>query len=550
MKWWNVGGNQMEENRAEWLSHLSNEIVSDAHGNLLDAYVVALEGWRRGLTLRWHVKDSEKFKEMKTWFVDKPGQLFSLSSKDRTHYFFRTRGDKVTNEAVDIGRDKEKTKQALLKNGVSVPEGKQFTEEASNEEIVDYVSHLGFPVVIKPTDGSFGRGVISNINSSGEFEHSLEYVRGNLGYQDVIVEQYIPGKEYRMYVVGDEVVGAMNRIPPNITADGINSIKALIEIKNEERGLNPRLVSCPILVNEEVEDFIGRKGYTLDTIPEKGLHVVLSDKTNISLGGDPIDALDEMPEYVKEAAVKALHAVPGLEHGAVDLIVHQDNSNVYIIELNPTAQLGGLLYPIQGKSRDIPKAIIDYYFPETKGINTAEVNTFFDFHDVLDPLQSRDAFVTTVTPCPQEKLYTKKYIVSGDVLDIGYHRGLRKQAFERFLHGYIMTLEEGDIEVVVGGTDPEMVDDFKNGFWEDEERGQVIEIQVEDYYEPIKVGFEIKTDLKTQIEDLKMYKQELEATERELKKAELKRRKYYSSLSWKATMPIRFVGSITKKFKN
>ena len=48
----------MEENRAEWLSHLSNEIVSDAHGNLLDAYVVALEGWRRGLTLRWHVKDS------------------------------------------------------------------------------------------------------------------------------------------------------------------------------------------------------------------------------------------------------------------------------------------------------------------------------------------------------------------------------------------------------------------------------------------------------------------------------------------------------------
>ncbi|MBR3121657.1 MAG: acylphosphatase, partial [Oceanobacillus sp.] len=133
---------------------------------------------------------------------------------------------------------------------------------------------------------------------------------------------------------------------------------------------------------------------------------------------------------------------------------------------------------------------------------------------------------------------------------IGYHRGLRKEAFERYLHGHIMTLEEGDIEIVVGGTDPEMVDDFKNALWEDEERGQVFEVQVEEYNEPIKVGFEIKTDLKTQIEDLKMYKQELEATERELKKAELKRRKYYSSLSWKATMPIRLVGSITKKLKN
>ncbi|MFC4025024.1 acylphosphatase [Oceanobacillus longus] len=536
----------MEENNAEWLPHLSNGIVSNAHGNLLDAYVVSLEGWRRGLTLRWHVKDSEKFSEMRTWFVDKPGQLFSLSSKERTHYFFRTRGDKVTNEAVDIGRDKEKTKQALLEKGVAVPEGKQFTAEVSNEEILDFASKLGFPVVLKPTDGSFGRGVVSNITGVGELKFSLEYVRANLNYRDVIVEQYIPGNEYRLYVVGDEVVGAMNRIPPNVIGDGVHSIQALIERKNEERNLNPRLVSCPILVNEEVTDFIGRRGYTLDTVPEKGEKIVLSDKTNISIGGDPIDVLDTLSENVKEQAVKAIQAVPGLYHGAVDLIVHGISSNVYVIELNPTAQLGGLLYPIKGKSRDIPKAIIDYYFPETIGINTADANTYFDFHDVLDPLQSRDASATTVTPCPQEKLYTKKYIVSGNVQDIGYHRGLRKHAFERYLHGYIMTLEDGDIEIVVGGTDPEMVEDFKNGIWEDVERAQVIEVQEKNYDEPIKVGFEIKTDLKTQIEELKLMKQEMEVTELAMKKAEVQRRKFHESMSWKATKPIRVVGSIFK----
>lgn len=540
----------MGENSSEWLSHLSNEVVSDAHGNLLDAYVVALEGWRRGLTLRWHVKDSEKFSDMRTWFVDRPGQLFSLSSKERTHYFFRTRGDKVSNVAVDIGGDKEKTKHTLRNQGVTVPEGKQFSAEVMNEEILEYASHLGFPVVLKPTNGSFGRGVVSNITGLGELEFSLEYVRANLNYQDVIVEQYIPGKEYRLYVVGDEVVGAMNRIQPNVLGDGVNSLQALIELKNEERELNPRLISCPIVVNEEVINYIGGKGHTLDTVPEAGEKVVLSDKTNISLGGDPIDVFDVLPQSVKDEAVKALQAVPGLEHGAVDLIVHENNSEVYIIELNPTAQLGGLLYPIKGKSRDIPKAIIDYYFPETKGSNTVEINSFFDFHDVLDPLQSRDALATTVTPCPQKQLFAKKYIVSGNVHDIGYHRGLRKQAFERYLHGYIMTLEEGDIEIVVGGTDPEMVDDFKNAIWEDEERAQIIEALEETYQDPIKVGFEIKTDLKTQIEELKMYKQELETTENALKKAELKRRRFHESLSWKATMPIRLVGSIAKKFKN
>ena len=539
----------MEENHAEWLSHLSSDIVADAHGNLLDAYVIALEGWRRGLTLRWHVKDSEKFKDMATWFVERPGQLFSLSSKERTHYFFRTRGDKVSNEAVMIGKDKERTKQVLESQGVSVPEGKQFKEDDPNEVILEYAHKLGYPVVVKPTDGSFGRGVIANITSSGELEYSLDYVRNELGFKDVIIEQYVPGKEYRMYVVGNEVVGAMNRIPPNIIGDGINSIRSLIELKNEERSLNPRLVSCPIIVNEEVESYIGRYGFTLDTVLEKGKQLLLSDKTNISLGGDPVDVLDEIADDVKEEAIKAIQLIPGLHHGAVDLIVHQDTGKVYIIEINPTAQLGGLLYPIQGKGRDIPKAIIDFYFPETKNKDTAEINAYFDLHDVLEPLQSRDATTTTVTPCPQQKLTSKKYLVSGDVHDIGYHRGLRKHAFERYLHGSITKLGDGDIEIVVAGTDPEMVDDFKKGIWEDEERAQVIEVREVPHDEPVKVGFEIKVDLKTQVEELKMLRKELEHTEIAMKKSEIQRRKFHKSLSWRITSPIRLVGAIRKRMQ-
>ncbi|MFD1020149.1 acylphosphatase [Thalassobacillus hwangdonensis] len=538
----------MDENNTEWLPHLSNEIVSAAHGNLLDAYAVSLEGWRRGLKLRWHVKDSEKFSEMRTWFVDRPGQLFSLSSEEKTHYFFRTRGDLVANDAVDIGKDKERTKAVLKDAGVSVPEGKQFQEHVQDEEIIQYANKLGYPVVLKPTDGSFGRGVISNVTSEGELRYSLEYVRKELDFPDVIVERYIPGPEYRLYVVGDEVVGAMNRVPANVVGDGVNSVQALIEMKNEERALNPRLVSCPIEMTQDVVDYMGRKGYTLDMVPDKGQQIFLSDKSNISLGGDPVDVLEELPANIKQLAVDAIKAVPGLVHGAVDLITHEEEKKGYIIELNPTAQIGGLLYPIKGTPRDIPAAIIDYYFPETKGKDRND--TFFDFHDVLDPLQSRDAISTTVTPSPQGKVFAKKYIVSGNVGDIGYHRGLRKQAFERELHGFVMSMENGDIEVVVAGTDPAMVDDFKNGLFEDEERAQVIELQEEDYPEPIKVGFEIKADLKTQIEELKILRNELEVTEREMMKAEVQRRKFYESMSWKATKPIRVAGAIFKKVRS
>lgn len=542
----------MEEMETEWLPHLSDEVVADAHGNLLDAYTVSLEGWRRGLKLRWHVKDSEKFKDMYTWFVDNPGQLFSLSSKDKTHYFFRTRGDEVTNEAVVIGKDKEKTKKALKEAGVLVPEGKQFSAAIMDEKILSDADKLGYPLVLKPTDGSFGRGVVSNITSAGELEFSLEYIRNELGMRDVIVEQYIPGNEYRLYVVGEEVVGAIQRIPANVVGDAKSSIQTLIDRKNEERSLNPRLVSCPIQLGQEVSDMLGRKGYTVDTVPEQGEQVFLSGKSNISLGGDPVDVLETLPDEVKNTAVSALQAISGLTHGAVDLIVHGDKpieKAAYVLELNPTSQIGGILYPLKGKSRDVPAAIIDYYFPETVDVKKNKAKVYFDFHDVLDPLQNRDASVSTVTPCPQEKLYAKKYTVSGNVQEIGYHRGLRKQAFERNLHGYIMNLESGDIEVVVAGCDQEMIDDYKNAFFEDEERGQVDQIEESIYKEPIKVGFEIKADLKTQLETLKQYKQELEETELELKKAEVERRKFYNSFSWKATLPVRAAGAIFKRFK-
>src|SRR5690625_4084457 len=95
------------------LPQLPNNIVTKARKTRLCSYSVALEGWRRGLKLKWYTRDSEHFQDMIIFGVNPPGRLFSLSSDERTHYFFRTRGDKVTNEAVELGSDKDITKDML-----------------------------------------------------------------------------------------------------------------------------------------------------------------------------------------------------------------------------------------------------------------------------------------------------------------------------------------------------------------------------------------------------------------------------------------------------
>lgn len=541
----------METYNTEWLPHLPNEVVADARGWNLDAYVVALEGWRRGLTLRWHTKDSEEFPNMKTWYVDSPGRLFSLSSDEKTHYFFRTRGDKVTNEAVEIGGDKAKTKEVLTEQNIPVPKGKQFSVD-DKEELIEYAKEIGYPVVIKPTDGSFGRDVHTEIETDEQLILALEAIKQNKQNKNVIVEQHIPGKDYRIYVVGDEAVAAMMRLPANVIGDGKKSIRRLIEEKNEIRKDNPRLISCPIQVDVDLENYIAEQGYQLSSVLEKDKQLFLTDKANISTGGDPVTVTEDMPREVMEVAVKALQAIPGLHHGAVDIIVDerkQIEEAAYVIEVNPTSQLGGLMFPMVGKPCDVPAAIIDYYFPETKEVNTDKEKMYFDFSDVLSPLESNSANVSMVTPMPTGKLYAKKYTVIGDVQQLGYHMGLRKQAFERKLNGVVLNKEDGSIDVAVCGTDPEMVDDFENGLWEDPERSTVIEVHQSQWNQPMKVGFEIKGDLKTETEEIERLIKAIEQTEYELKRAEKEQQKYYNSFSWKITWPIRFFGAIVKRIK-
>src|SRR5699024_11999154 len=102
---------------------------------------------------------------------------------------------------------------------------------------------------------------------------------------------------------------------------------------------------------------------------------------------------------MKEIAIQAINAVPGLNHGAVDLMIEKNkeiDEMGYVIELNPTAQLGGILFPLKGSPRDIPAAIIDYYFSETKD-NTRNLLAEFKFQAVLLPLAEGAASIPTVT---------------------------------------------------------------------------------------------------------------------------------------------------------
>lgn len=536
----------MKQVNKKWLSHLPLEVIANTQDNYLDAYVIALEGWRRGLNLSWHTKKSNKFKNIKTWFVDEPGQLFSLHSKENSHYFFRSRGDRVSNEAVEIGMNKQKTKELLTETSVPVPKGKEFINNYTENDLINYAETLGYPVVIKPKDGSFGRGVISQIMNSDELKEALYHLRYELKENEILLEKHITGSDYRLYVVGDKVEGAILRVAPNIIGDGIKTIETLIKEKNDLRNLNPRLATCPIRTDNEAITYLNKNNYNLNSIPKKNETVYINDKANISLGGDPVDVLDELSDAMKEIAIQAINAVPGLNHGAVDLMIEKNNEideKGYVIELNPTAQLGGILFPLKGSPRDIPSAIIDYYFPETKD-NKRNLLSYFKFQEVLHPLVIGAANIVKVTNCHIDHPVAKRITLKGDFSDIKSIYKMRSLMIKIKLNGVIRVLSENDVEILIMGDETSILT-FKENF-------KTIEIQDEKLIhesltKPIKLGVEIKDmthDLRTNIEYL-------EERTNKLKNEQLKLEKEYNKMlnsnSWKLTSPLRkLTGSIKK----
>ncbi|QDI91609.1 ATP-grasp domain-containing protein [Salicibibacter halophilus] len=224
---------EVKEVKNKWLPHLIDAVPTAGQGKRISTYTVALEGWRRGITLKFYRIYDDEYK-MKI--------RYSLSHNGTEHHFSLSMGDYNTDESFEICDDKQLTREYMEKAGVPVPKGKKFLADRSNEEIIDYANSLGYPLALKPVSANGGKGVFANVIDEEALRKALPYVREELEYPDVIIEEHVPGKrEFRVIVLGDQVLGAMNRIPANIVGDGVSTIKQLIHMKNEIRKQNPTL---------------------------------------------------------------------------------------------------------------------------------------------------------------------------------------------------------------------------------------------------------------------------------------------------------------------
>ncbi len=265
--------------------------------------------------------------------------------------------------AESIAQDKELTKQLLRAAGVPVPLGRPVTDF---EDAWAVAQEIGLPVVVKPQDGNQGKGVTVNIVDR---DHLAIAFRAATEYgSTVMVEKYLPGNDFRLLVVGDRLVAASRRDPPQVIGDGEHTVRELVDIVNQDprRGEGHATSLTKIRFDDIAVARLKVQGLTPESVPPKGQRVVLRNNANLSTGGTATDVTDDVHPEVAARAVAAAQMV-GLHICGVDVVCETmlrplEEQHGGIVEVNAAPGLRMHISPSFGKGRNVGAATIDQMF--------------------------------------------------------------------------------------------------------------------------------------------------------------------------------------------
>jgi len=129
---------------------------------------------------------------------------------------FEAHGIPVVNSSAVAERcgDKYITSQLLVQNGIPTPRVLMAFDE---ESALQAVEALGYPCVLKPVVGSWGR-LLAKVENREMAEALIEH-KATLGVQHQVfyIQEYIhkPGRDIRAFVIGDELICAIYRSSEN-----------------------------------------------------------------------------------------------------------------------------------------------------------------------------------------------------------------------------------------------------------------------------------------------------------------------------------------------
>lgn len=296
--------------------------------------------------------------------LDQNENFVRLKQGNKIEYVMQATRTSLDNySSVLMMENKLVTKTILDESGLSVPGGMNylFKEKA----LSDFELFEDRAIVIKPKSTNFGLGIsiLKENNKEEVYQRAVEIAFEH--DNSILIEEFVPGREFRFFVIGDKVVGILHRVPANVKGDGRLSIKELVIEKNKDslRGKGYVKPLEKISLGEAEAMFLADQSLTFDSIPAPDEIVYLRENSNISTGGDSIDFTDDIHQSYKDIAVEATKAldveITGLDMMILDVETPANHQNYSIIEMNFNPAIHIHCYPYIGENRYLNEKVLD-----------------------------------------------------------------------------------------------------------------------------------------------------------------------------------------------
>ncbi|MCX6761705.1 MAG: hypothetical protein NTY33_02570 [Candidatus Moranbacteria bacterium] len=273
--------------------------------------------------------------------------------------FLITRKFRIAKNFISIAgatTHKDLTYTLLRRRFLPTPETVFFFRK--NFEIADATTKLfslKYPIIIKDSSGSNSQGIFPYIKTPEEAVAILTEEISN--FRSLIAQEMIFGKEYRVLMLDNRVIGALEMIPPRVFGDGVSTIKKLIEEKQTSTHRKTPIDSV-------LEKILKEQGFSLEHILNAGEIASIKKSSSLAEGGETRDVTELVNKKIVSICAKATDAIgdylAGIDIICEDISIDPKEQIFGILEINGKPDIYIHYNPTFGKSRNVIKDIINF----------------------------------------------------------------------------------------------------------------------------------------------------------------------------------------------